>query len=46
MVALFLTWFRRFFVVDEARLKLRLYLHEGLDLGAATTTAVRRCIER
>jgi hypothetical protein len=32
MVVLFL---RRFFAVDEARLKARLYLHEGLDLDEA-----------
>ncbi len=32
----FLAWLRRFFVVDERRLRVRLYLHEGLDLEAAT----------
>jgi hypothetical protein len=26
---------RRFFEVDEARLRVRLYLHEGLDLAAS-----------
>jgi hypothetical protein len=26
---------RRFFVVDESRLRVHLYLHEGLDLDAA-----------
>jgi hypothetical protein len=36
MVQLFCTWFRRFFDVDEARLRARLYLHQGLDLDAAT----------
>jgi transcriptional regulator with XRE-family HTH domain len=36
MVA-FLRWFRRFFDVDEARLRARIYLHEGLDIAAATT---------
>jgi hypothetical protein len=28
-------WLRRFFAIDEARLRVRLYLHEGLDLAAA-----------
>jgi Homeodomain-like domain len=37
MVAFFCSWFRRFFAVDESRLRVRLYLHEGLDLAAATT---------
>jgi hypothetical protein len=37
MVSFFCTWFRRFFEVDESRLRIRLYLHEGLDLMAATT---------
>lgn len=36
MVLLFCTWLRRFFAIDEARLRARLYLHEGLDLDAAT----------
>jgi hypothetical protein len=27
----------RFFAVDEQRLRVRLYLHEGLDLAAAIT---------
>lgn len=35
MIALHLRWFRRFFDVDESRLRLKLYLHEGLDLDAA-----------
>jgi len=35
MVAFFCTWFRRFFAVDETRLRVRLYLHEGLDLAAS-----------
>jgi hypothetical protein len=35
MVALFCEWLRRFFVVDESRLRVSLYLHEGLDLHAA-----------
>jgi hypothetical protein len=37
ILALFVTWLRRFFEVDEARLKCALYLHEGLDLEAATS---------
>jgi hypothetical protein len=35
MVAFYCTWLRRFFAIDEARLRVRLYLHEGLDLAAA-----------
>ena len=35
MVALFCVWLRRFHEIDEARLRVRLYLHEGLDLAAA-----------
>ena len=35
MVRLFCRWLRRFFDVDESRLRLRLYLHEGLDVDAA-----------
>jgi transcriptional regulator with XRE-family HTH domain len=35
MVSFFCAWFRRFFAVDEARLRARVYLHEGLDLDAA-----------
>lgn len=35
LVVFFLRWFRRFFEVDESRLRVRLYLHEGLDLDAA-----------
>jgi hypothetical protein len=36
MVALFCRWLRTIFAVDEARLRVRLYLHQGLDLPAAT----------
>jgi hypothetical protein len=36
MVALFCRWLRRFFDVDESRLRVFLYLHEGLDLDAAS----------
>lgn len=35
MIAFFLAWLRRFFEIDERRLRGRLYLHEGLDLAAA-----------
>lgn len=35
MVTHFCAWLRHFFDVDESRLRLRLYLHEGLDLEAA-----------
>ena len=35
MVRFFCAWLRRFFVVDEKRLRVRVYLHEGLDLDAA-----------
>jgi transcriptional regulator with XRE-family HTH domain len=31
----FLRWLRISFEIDEARLRVRLYLHEGLDLAAA-----------
>jgi hypothetical protein len=35
MMGFFCRWFRRFFDVDESRLRLTVYLHEGLDLDAA-----------
>ena len=35
MIASYLWWLRRFFEIDESRLRMRLYLHEGLDLEAA-----------
>lgn len=28
-------WLRRFFEIDESRLRMRVYLHQGLDLDAA-----------
>lgn len=31
----FLSWLRHFFDIDESRLRIRLYLHQGLDLEAA-----------
>jgi hypothetical protein len=35
MVRFFCAWLRRFFTVDESRLRARVYLHRGLDLDAA-----------
>lgn len=35
MVLFFVTWLRRCFTVAEERLRVRLYLHEGLDLEGA-----------
>lgn len=35
MITLFCTWLRRFFEIDEDRLHVRLYLHQGLDLEGA-----------
>jgi uncharacterized protein (DUF2236 family) len=35
MVRFFCAWLRRFFEIDEARLRVRVYLHQGLDLEAA-----------
>lgn len=35
MVRFFCSWLRHFFEIDERRMRLRVYLHEGLDLGAA-----------
>jgi len=35
MVRFYMAWFRRFFAPDELRLRVRVYLHEGLDLEAA-----------
>ena len=29
------SWFRTFFEIDESRLRVRVYLHDGLDLEAA-----------
>ncbi len=36
MVLFFCQWLRRFFEIDEYRLRARLHLHEDLDLVAAT----------
>ena len=35
MVRFFCRWLRRFFAIDEGRLRVGLYLHAGLDLDAA-----------
>jgi hypothetical protein len=35
MVRFFCAWLRRFFEIDEARLRVCVYLHQGLDLEAA-----------
>ena len=35
LIDFFCRWLRRFFDVDETRLRMRLYLHEGLDLESA-----------
>ena len=42
MMAFFCAWLRRFFAIDESRLRVRVYLHEGLDLDAAEAILVRR----
>lgn len=36
MILLFCTWLRAYFDVDESRLRVRLYLHQDLDLEVAT----------
>jgi len=35
MMAFFATWLRTFFEIDESRLRMKVYLHVGLDLDAA-----------
>ena len=35
-MAFFCAWFRHFFDIDESRLRLRIYLHKGLDIDEAT----------
>ena len=35
MIAFYCAWLRRFFEIDETRLRVRLYLHQGLDLDAS-----------
>ena len=41
MVAFFCAWLRRFFPVDESRLRVTVYLHRGLDLHAAQSSGQR-----
>ena len=36
IIAFFCAWLRRFYDLDETRLRVRLYLHQGLDLDEAT----------
>lgn len=35
LVGVFCRWLRLFFEIDETRLRVQLYLHDGLDLGSA-----------
>lgn len=47
MIRLRCAWLRRFFEIDESRLRMRVYLHQGLDLEVAeefwsTLTAISR----
>jgi hypothetical protein len=35
MIEFYCAWLRRFFEIDETRLRVRLYLHQGLDLDAS-----------
>ena len=35
MMAFFVAWLRHFFAIDEQRLRVRVYVHQGLDLDAA-----------
>jgi hypothetical protein len=37
IISFFCVWLRHFFAIDESRLRVRVYLHEGLDLDAATS---------
>ena len=37
LIALHLSWLRSCFEIDEGRLRVRLYLHDGLDLDRAVT---------
>jgi transcriptional regulator with XRE-family HTH domain len=37
MIRFFCSWLRRHFTVDENRLRIRVYLHEGLDVDRAET---------
>ncbi len=35
MILFFCTWLRHFFEIDESRLRIRLYLHDGLNIDSA-----------
>ena len=35
MIYVYVSWLRRFFEIDESKLRIKLYLHDGLDLDAA-----------
>jgi hypothetical protein len=37
LILTFVTWLRRFLDIDEARLRMRLYLHDDLDVEAAVS---------
>jgi ABC-type oligopeptide transport system ATPase subunit len=45
MILFFCIWLRHFFDIDESRLRLRLYLHQGLDLDAANTYWNQQIVE-
>jgi len=36
LMAVFILWLRDFFRIDESRLRMKIYLHSDLNLGAAT----------
>ena len=35
MIQFFCSWLRRYFPIDEGRLRIRVYLHEGRSIDAA-----------
>jgi hypothetical protein len=41
IIAFFCAWLRRFYDIDETRLRVRLYLHQGLDLDEELDTGRR-----
>jgi len=41
LIAIFLHWLRSSFEIDEAKFRMRLYLHEGLDLDGALRHWIR-----
>ena len=44
IIAFFCAWLRRFYDIDESRVRVQLYLHEGLDLEMANPLLV--CADR